>query len=97
MPSAADYPTHDARRHTWARRLRAGIRDTQVVLREFRRPLLLFFGVLFLAALLYRVLAGMAQASNPAIDVPSFVEALYLVLSMIFFQAAVDFPEPWYL
>ncbi len=79
------------------RRIRAGFRDARVVLRQFRRPLLTFSIVLLGAALLYRVLAGAARASDPAIDVPNVIEALYLMLSMIFFQATVAFPEPWYL
>jgi len=82
---------------TW-RRIRAGLRDTWVVLRQFRRPLLIFFGVVVAAALLYRALASAAHTSDPAIDVPSFMEAFYLMLSMIFLQANVSqFPELWYL
>ena len=82
---------------TW-RRIRAGLRDTWIVLRQFRRPLLIFFGVVVAAALLYRALAAAAHMSDPAIDVPSFMEAFYLMLSMIFLQANVSqFPELWYL
>ena len=83
-------------RLSW-RRLRASIRDTQVVLREFRGALFLFVLVLALAALLYRSLALLAQSSGSDLHVPSFVESLFLILSMIFLQANVDFPEPWYL
>jgi len=79
------------------RRLRAGFRDTQVVLRQFRIPLLFFVVVLLGAAFLYRVLADVAHASTPELRVPNFVESIYLMLSMIFLQANVDFPEPWYL
>jgi Trk K+ transport system NAD-binding subunit len=86
-----------SRRHSLWRRVRATARDTRVVLREFSRPLLLFVLVLVAAALLFRALAALAHSSDPSIDVPSFVEALYLMLSMIFLQANVDFPEPWYL
>jgi len=79
------------------RRVQAGLRDTRVVLREFRRPLLLFFAVLLAAALLYQALAAVARQSAPSIDVPTVVESLYLMLSMIFLQAGVPFPEMWYL
>ncbi|HJW83186.1 MAG TPA: NAD-binding protein [Anaerolineae bacterium] len=86
------------RRHMTWRRIRAGLRDTWIVLRQFRRPLLIFFGVVVAAALLYRALAAAAHMSDPAIDVPSFMEAFYLMLSMIFLQANVSqFPELWYL
>ncbi len=85
------------RRHTVGRRIRASVRDTRVVLREFRGPLLLFVAILIVAALMYRVLATVAHSHDPAIHVPSVAEAVYLVLSMIFLQANVEFPEPWYL
>lgn len=85
-----------SRRTAW-RRIRAGVRDSRVVLRQFRGSLLLFAAVFFIAAVLYRVLAIVAQASDPAVHVPSVVEAMYLMLSMIFLQANVAFPEPWYL
>ena len=84
-------------KHGVWRRVRAGFRDTQIVLREFRRPLIVFIAVLLAAALLYRALAELARASYPNIDVPDTVEALYLMLSMILLQANVAFPEPWYL
>jgi Trk K+ transport system NAD-binding subunit len=81
----------------WWRSVRASIRDARLVLREFRRPLLLFVGVLVAAGLMYQALAGVAQAQDPSFDVPSTVEAIFLMLSMIFLQANVSFPEPWYL
>jgi Trk K+ transport system NAD-binding subunit len=86
-----------SRRHIVWRRFRAGIRDTWVVLRQFRRPLLIFFVVMFAAAVLYRGLTGLAQTSNSAIRQPSIMEAFYLMLSMIFLQANVEFPDVWYL
>ncbi len=88
--------SHARNRMMW-RRFRANLRDARVVLREFRGSLLFFVAVLFGAALLYRTLAIVAQASIPAVQVPSLVESVYLMLSMIFLQANVDFPEPWYL
>ncbi|MGH2594075.1 MAG: potassium channel family protein, partial [Anaerolineae bacterium] len=83
--------------HSVWRRVRASIRDTRVVLRQFRRPLLLFVAVLLGAALLYRTLAAVARTVDPAVDVPCVPEAIYLMLSMIFLQAGAAFPEQWYL
>lgn len=84
------------RQLTW-RRFRANIRDTQLVLREFRGALFLFVAVLLASAVLYRSLALLAQSTGSELRVPSFVESVFLILSMIFLQANVDFPEPWYL
>ncbi len=85
------------RTHSTRRRVRAGLRDTWVVLREFRGPIFVFLLVLVGAAVLYRVLALAARAQDPAVDAPSIPESIYLMLSMIFLQAGAEFPEPWYL
>ena len=79
------------------RRVRAGFRDTRVILRQFREPLFLFAVVLAGGATLYRALALSAIRQDPTVQVPSLAESFYLVLSMIFLQAGGDFQEPWYL
>src|SRR3972149_3102747 len=86
-----------ARSRFTGRRIRASIRDTRVVLREFRGPLLVFLIILMMAALSYRALAGLAQQADPVVETPSLPESIYLMLAMIFLQANIDFPEPWYL
>src|SRR3990172_4985601 len=89
-------PSRPRRDMTW-RRMRAGLRDRWVVLRQFRRPLLLFLVVVFATALLYRALTGVAQAEHPTIAVPSIEEAFYVTLSLIFLSAVIPFPDIWYL
>lgn len=89
--------TAHPRRYTAWRRIHAGIRDTQVVLRQFRRPLIIFLVVMLAAAVLYQGLTAVAQASDPTVHVPSIGESFYLMLSLIFFQTSVPFPDMWYL
>jgi hypothetical protein len=43
------------------------------------------------------VLALAAHSGIPTVDVPSIPESIYLMLSVIFLQASVEFPEPLYL
>jgi voltage-gated potassium channel len=74
------------------RRWRANIRDTLVLIREFQVSLMLFLGTLILGSWSFQVLWNYSQH-----ETLSFIEALYDVLTMIFFQAAVTFPDVWYL
>ncbi len=76
----------------WNRRLRAGLRDTWVLIREFRQPLILFLAALLVGAVSFRALWN---ASHP--DRIRLVEALYDVLAMTFFQPTLEFPQQWYL
>jgi voltage-gated potassium channel len=68
-------------------------RDLRVLLRAFSRPLLLFLGTWFVCGLLYWVLADLANVP----DEPGLAESIFLVLQMMFLQANMSFPEPWYL
>jgi Trk K+ transport system NAD-binding subunit len=74
------------------RQWRATWRDTTVLVRQFRVPLLTFAVVVLGAGLLYYGLA--AQAGEP---LDSLLHAIYLVLALSFFQSAGDFPHAWYL
>jgi Trk K+ transport system NAD-binding subunit len=78
-------------RKRW-RRLRASWRDTLLLLREFRRPLLSFFLLIAGLGFLYYFLAETAgqPLQNP-------LEAIYLVLSLAFLQPLGHFPDVWYL
>jgi len=76
----------------WQRDLRATLRDTAVLLREFRGALLAFALTLVAGALAWQALN--LAAGQP---VPPIVEAAYVVLTMIFLQAGVEFPAAWYL
>ncbi len=74
------------------RALRASLRDTVVLLREFRWALI-GFGLALIAG-------GLAwQALNRAAGLPepSLAQAAYTMLTMIFLQANADFPDVWYL
>ncbi|MCI0474947.1 MAG: NAD-binding protein [Anaerolineales bacterium] len=77
---------------TLSRRLRAAWRDTALLLRDFRVPLFLFALIVIGGGWAYFYLA--AQANEP---IASLGEALYLALTMIFFQASEEFPKAWYL
>ncbi len=71
----------------WRRR-RAGWRDTQLLLSEFSKPLLLFGGAILGCGILYDWLAG--QLGEPVGSLP---EALFLILSLTFLQAFGEFPH----
>jgi Trk K+ transport system NAD-binding subunit len=76
------------------RRLWAMLRDTWVLIREFRDGVLLFAGFTLLGAILFRLLWNYAHASAPPMR---YIEAVFHVLSMTFLQPALDFPPEWYL
>ena len=67
-------------------------RNFRVLLRAFSRPLLLFIGTLIVFGFAFRELSQLAGA-----EVPSPLQAIFLMLQMIFLQANISFPEQWYL
>ena len=73
--------------------LKKNWRDFRVLLRAFSRPVLIFFGLIVVFGLTYWQMAQWAGLTDP----PSPVEAIFLALAMIFLQANVSFPDPWYL
>ncbi len=74
------------------RSLRAGWRDTILLLGEFRAPLFWFLVMIFGLGWLYHLLANITG------DPPeNLVESFYLVLTMAFLQPSGPFPAPWYL
>ena len=75
------------------RTLKKNWRDTRVLLRAFSRPILVFFALITVFGLAYWQLSLWAGVQDP----PSAVEAVFLILAMIFLQANVPFPDPWYL
>lgn len=75
------------------RRLAQDLRDTLIVLRQFRGALLAFAVTVLAGGALYYRLAQLAGEANP----DSLTEACFLILSMIFLQANVTFPTAWYL
>jgi voltage-gated potassium channel len=85
-------PGSTRRRSAASRRLRATGRDTVILFREFRWPLLLFALAVVGGGLLYDALARSAgePVSGPA-------EAVYTVLSLTFLQSGGAFPHAWYL
>ncbi len=70
------------------------MRDTWVLVREFRGALILFGITLLTGAASFQALWNLCYADGEPLR---FIEALYDVLSMIFFQPVLDFPEAWYL
>jgi Trk K+ transport system NAD-binding subunit len=74
------------------RRIRAGWRDTLLLLREFFWPLLLFSVVVLGGSNLYFFWAG--KFGEP---LRNYLESVYLMLSLTFLQPTVDFPGDWHL
>ncbi|MGD8458130.1 MAG: NAD-binding protein [Anaerolineales bacterium] len=74
------------------RRIRAAWRDTVLLLREFSWPLFLFTIVVIGGSCLYYYWAN--EFGEP---VGSYLEALYLLLSLTFLQPTVAFPSDWHL
>lgn len=79
-------------RYPWKRYLLANWRDTRVLLREFRWPLLGFTGSILLGGLLFKLLYTHSQVESL-----SYAEAVYTVFAMIFFEPIVPLPQLWYL
>ncbi|HLF74398.1 MAG TPA: NAD-binding protein [Anaerolineales bacterium] len=71
-----------------ARQWQATWRDTAILLKEFRLPLVLFTVVVIGGGLYYRLLAD--QVGEP---VHSVGEAIYIILSATFLQAVGTFPQ----
>ncbi len=78
-------------RRRW-RRFLAGWRDTRILLREFRQPLIFFILLILGAGFLYHNLA-----KGSPIGSGSFTEAVYDVLTLTFLQPVEPFPDAWYL
>ena len=73
------------------RNFRASIRDTLVLLREFRGTVISFTVVLLTGGWLYRQLSQMA--GDASLSLP---ESMFLMLAMIFLQANTAFPDEWF-
>ena len=74
------------------RKIRASIRDTWLLLREFAWPLFAFMGAIGGGGFLYYVLS-----INAGKTVHNPLASIYNVLLLTFLQNAEDFPEQWYL
>jgi voltage-gated potassium channel len=83
LPSRASLP--------W-RKIRASVRDTFLLLRQFAWPLLFFILAMVGGGLLYYRLAQLAGQ-----PVGSRMEAIYIVLGLTFLEAPNSFPDAWYL
>ncbi len=78
-------------RLTW-RKIRASWRDTLLLLREFQQPLLFFALAIIGSGSIYYQLSR--QTAQPVSSLP---EAIYIILSLTFLQANLDFPDQWFL
>ncbi len=74
------------------RQVRAVWRDTLLLLREFRAPLIAFFVLIIGCGWLYFELSKLASEL-----VRSLVESIYQILTMTFLQPVGNFPQTWYL
>jgi voltage-gated potassium channel len=80
------------RRHPFRRQVRASVRDTWLLLRQFQWPLLAFVGTIFGGGILYRYLTNLA--GEPIGDIAA---ANYHILTLVFLNPTLDFPSVWYL
>jgi voltage-gated potassium channel len=87
-PAVAKKPNHSS----WKRYLLASWRDTRVLLRQFRIPLLLFAASILVGGFLFDRLYTHSQVQSL-----SYSEAAYAVFSMIFFNPNIPLPHQWYL
>ncbi len=75
------------------RRIRAGLRDTRVLLAEFRGILITFAAVMALLTLSFRAFWNGA-GNTPQL---TFSRSLYSMLGLMLFQPDLDFPRQWFL
>jgi voltage-gated potassium channel len=75
------------------RRLRASLRDTWVLLREFRLGLIIFTVALLLGAISFQALWNRTYPG----DSMRFIEALFHTAAFTLIQPTLDFPPEWYL
>lgn len=78
-------------RQNW-RKLKAGWRDTRILLGQFRRPLYIFIILIVGCGALYDRLSQLT-----ATPTSSFLEGVYDVLTLVFLQPIEPFPDAWYL
>lgn len=81
------------RRTGLARALEVNLRETFVLLAQFRAALLAYALVIVGGGALYYALARQAGQAHPA----NLPEAFYLALSLMFLQANIEFPPQWFL
>jgi Trk K+ transport system NAD-binding subunit len=78
-------------RQKLAKNLRAVIRDTALLVREFQWPLVIFIAIILLGGALYHQLSLFSDR------VVGFSASVYHVLGLVFLQPSLEFPEIWYL
>jgi Trk K+ transport system NAD-binding subunit len=74
------------------RQIRASLRDTWLLFREFKWPLLAFVGSVFFGGISYHLLGR--TAGEP---IASLAESTYHVLGLVFLSPIEAFPSAWYL
>lgn len=77
----------------WLQQPFYNLRDTFLLLRQFRGSVSAFLGVVVGGGILYYWLAQYAGEPRPA----SVPESVFFIVSMVFFQYQVEFPAAWYL
>ena len=75
-----------------SRRIWATLRDTWVLIREFRDGLILFTLFLLVGAVSFRLLWNLTYAQPMRL-----IEAFFHITTMTFLQPTLDFPREWYL
>ncbi|MGF1506632.1 MAG: potassium channel family protein [Anaerolineae bacterium] len=93
MPPSPEAVYHAQRRRSPIKRIKVGLRDTWLLLREFQGILIAFVLTMFVATWSFWSLWNLTP------DAPSLrpIEALYFIVTMLFFEPTLDFPDAWYL
>lgn len=86
---------HRSNQHTRFH-LRASLRDTLLLIREFRAPLILFSAAIIGIGIIYHYVSGLVGEPTGSLS-----EAIYLMLTLTFLQPSGDFPthpflQTWY-
>ncbi len=86
MAHTHKHPRNISAKHRW-RHIQASLRDTQILLREFRTPLFWFSFVVVGGGLLYDALSRFYGE-----PVDTRAESIYIILTSAFLQPTSDFP-----
>jgi len=80
------------RNRRFLRQVRASLRDTWILIRQFQWPLLAFIGAIFGGGFLYRSLSILGGE-----PVSSITASSYQILTLVFLNPLEEFPNTWYL
>jgi len=93
MPDGRAAAKQAHRRRPFSQRARAVWRDTLVLVRQFRRLLVAFVLTVLLCSSSFYLVWDYLSSNEPI----TFVQALYFVITLLFFEQTLPFPKEWFL